>query len=49
MPKTRTAYPPAFRQPMIERVRAGRSPEDLAREFEPTARTVRNWVAQADP
>ena len=48
MPKTRTAYPPAFRQPMIERVRAGRSAEDLAREFEPTAQTVRNWVAQAD-
>ena len=48
MPKTRTAYPPAFRQQMIERVRAGRSPEDLAREFEPTAQTVRNWVAQAD-
>ena len=33
MPKTRTAYPPAFRQQMIELVRAGRSPEDLAREF----------------
>ena len=48
MPKTRTAYPPAFRQQMIELVRAGRSPEDLAREFEPTAQTVRNWVAQAD-
>ena len=48
MPTTRTAYPPAFRQPMIERVRAGRSPEDLAREFEPTAQTVRNGVAQAD-
>ena len=48
MPKTRTAYPPAFRQQMTERVRAGRSPEDLAREFEPTAQTVRNWVAQAD-
>ena len=48
MPKTRTVYPPAFRQPMIERVRAGRSPEDLAREFGPTAQTVRNWVAQAD-
>ena len=28
MPKTRTAYPPAFRQQMIELVRAGRSPED---------------------
>ena len=48
MPKTRAAYPPAFRQQMIELVRAGRSPEDLAREFEPTAQTVRNWVAQAD-
>ena len=48
MPKTRTAYPPAFRQQMVELVRAGRSPEDLAREFEPTAQTVRNWVAQAD-
>ena len=48
MPKTRTAYPPAFRQQLIELVRAGRSPEDLAREFEPTAQTVRNWVAQAD-
>ena len=48
MPKTRTAYPPAFRQQMIELVRAGRSPEGLAREFEPTAQTIRNWVAQAD-
>ena len=48
MPKTRTAYPPAFRQQMIELVRAGRSPEDLAGEFEPTAQTIRNWVAQAD-
>ncbi len=56
MPKTRTAYPPAFRQQMIELdrqqmielVRAGRSPEDLAREFEPTAQTIRNWVAPAD-
>ena len=48
MPKTRTAYPLAFRQQMIELVRAGRSPEDLAGEFEPTVQTVRNWVAQAD-
>jgi transposase len=29
-------------------VRAGRSPEDLAREFEPTAQSIGNWVAQAD-
>jgi len=30
------------------RVRAGRVPGDLAREFEPTAQSTRNWVAQAD-
>jgi transposase len=33
---------------MIELVRAGRQPEDLAREFEPSAQAIRNWVAQAD-
>jgi len=33
---------------MIELVRAGRSPEELSREFEPTAQTIRNWVHQAD-
>ena len=33
---------------MIELVRAGRWPEELAKEFEPTAQTIRNWVAQAD-
>jgi len=29
-------------------VRAGRSPEELAKEFEPTAKSIRDWVAQAD-
>jgi transposase len=33
---------------MIELVRSGRSAEALSREFEPTAQTIRNWVAQAD-
>jgi transposase len=33
---------------MVELVRAGRSPEELAREFEPSAQTIRNWVVQAD-
>lgn len=42
------SYPPAFRRQMVELVRAGRSPEQLAREFEPTAQSIRNWVAQAD-
>jgi transposase len=48
MPRTRRPYPLEFRQRMIELVRAGRSPESLEREFEPTAQSVRNWVAQAD-
>jgi transposase len=33
---------------MVEFVKAGRSPEELAREFEPTAQTIYSWVAQAD-
>jgi transposase len=33
---------------MVDLVRAGRTPEDLAREFEPTAQAIRNWVAQSD-
>ena len=46
MAKTRGAYPPAFRRRMIELVHAGRTPEELADEFEPTAQSIRNWVAQ---
>ncbi len=41
-------YPPEFRQQMVELVRVGRSPDELAKEFEPTGQTIRNWVAQAD-
>jgi transposase len=48
MPRSRPAYPPEFRRKLIELVHAGRSPEELAREFEPTAQTIRNWIAQAD-
>ena len=32
---------------MIELVRAGRTPEELAKEVEPSAQAIRNWVAQA--
>jgi len=48
MSKKRPPYPPEFRRQLIELVRAGRSPEDLAKEFEPSAQAIRNWVAQAD-
>ena len=48
MSKTRPRYTPEFRRQIIELVRAGRSPDELAKEFEPTAQSIRNWVAQAD-
>ena len=48
MPKTHPPYSPEFRRQMVELVRAGRSPEDLAREFEPTAQSIRHWIVQAD-
>lgn len=48
MPRTRKPYPPEFRQQMVDLVRAGRTPEELSREFEPTAQSIANWVAQAD-
>ena len=48
MPRPRPPYPPEFRRQMVELVRAGRSPEELAKEFEPTAQSIGNWVRQAD-
>ncbi len=33
---------------MVALVRPGRTPTELAVEFEPTAQTIVNWVAQAD-
>ena len=33
---------------MVELVRTGRSPEELSREFEPSAQAIRNWVVQAE-
>lgn len=48
MPKTRPAYPAEFRRQMVDLVRAGRDPTDLAREFEPACQTIQNWVAEAD-
>jgi transposase-like protein len=48
MAKARLPYTPEFRSQMVELVHAGRSPEELAREFEPTAQWIRHWVAQAE-
>ena len=48
MARKNPPYAPEFRRQMIELVRAGRRPEELAKEFEPSAQAIRNWVAQAD-
>ncbi len=48
MPKSHPPYPPEFRRRLVEMVRAGRTPGSLARQFEPSAEAIRNWVRQAD-
>ena len=48
MPRSRPPYPAGFRRQMVELVRAGRTPEELSKEFEPSAQAIRNWVRQAD-
>ena len=46
MPRSRPPYPAEFRCQMVDLVRSGRSPDHLAREFEPSAQSIRNWVVQ---
>jgi transposase len=46
MGKTRAPYPLEFKRQMVELVRAGRTPKELSREFEPTAQSILNWVSQ---
>ena len=48
MSKRKLPYPPEFRRQMVELARSGRTPEELSREFGPTAQSIRNWLAQAD-
>ena len=48
MPMSRPPYPSEFRAEMVRLVRSGRTPEELAKQFEPTAQAIRNWVKAAD-
>ena len=48
MPRTHAPYPQEYRKRILELVEAGRSPNDLAKEFEPSAQTIRNWIKQAE-
>jgi transposase-like protein len=48
MPKSRPPYPPEYRRRIVDLARAGRPISRLAREFEATANSIRNWIKQAD-
>jgi transposase len=48
MPKSHRPYAPEFRQRIVELVRKGRTPEEVSRQFEPSAQAIRNWVRQVD-
>jgi transposase len=46
VPHSHPPYAAEFRHQMIELVRAGRTPNSLAREFSCSAQAIRNWVGQ---
>jgi transposase len=46
MPRRPAAYPPAYREQIIALARAGRTSKELAKEFEPSEQTIRNWIFQ---
>ena len=48
MGKTRKRYSAELQGQLVRLARSGRSPKDLAREFEPSEQTIRNWVKQAE-
>jgi transposase len=48
VPTTASSYALEFRRQMVDLVPSGRTPEELSREFEPTAQTIWNWVRRAD-
>ena len=48
MPTKRPEYHPEFRRRIVELVRAGHSPEELAQKYEPCGATIRAWAKQAD-
>lgn len=47
MPRSHPTYPPELKQKILGLIHAGRTPASLAREFEPTENTLRNWLKQA--
>jgi len=48
MPRRPAAYLAAYREQIIALARAGRTSKELAKEFEPSEQTIRNWLFQAE-
>jgi transposase len=44
----RKRYSRELQNELVRLVRAGRTPEELAREFEPSAPAIRKWVKQTE-
>ena len=48
MARRRASYAPEYRRRMVELVRAGRTPGELAREFGCSSQAIRNRARQSD-
>ena len=48
MPRTGKRYSTELQEQLVRLARSGRSPKELAREFEPSEQAIRNWVKQAE-
>jgi len=44
----RKRYSMELQQELVRLVRTGRTPDDLAREYEPSAGAIRKWIKQAE-
>ena len=44
----RKRYSPELQQQIVRLVRSGQTPEEVAREYEPSAQAIRNWVKQTE-
>lgn len=47
MPRTRNPYPTEFSEQLVALAQSGRSVESLAREYEPCAATIHEWIKQS--
>jgi len=48
MGKNGKRYSTELQEQLVRLVRAGRTPKELGREYEPSEQTIRNWVKQAE-